>query len=359
MTGLFQKTLQGVPHDRPPVWFMRQAGRYHSHYQAIRKAHSFLNICRTPEIACDVAMGPIDDFDFDAAILFSDILFPIEAMGIDLDFSPGPVLSHLLRSPEDMDHYRPCADFADFIGFQGEAIQKTRAALPKDKSLLGFIGGPLTLYIFAVEGTAQKVDFSASLYGFIDGRFMGFMDRLLPMLWENLALQADAGADTLAILDSCAGLIPEDLYVNTYLPILNTLIDKFQATHPHVPILYYGKDIGPRHWGQLPLSKLAALGIDHSQDLPLALSSLPQASNIPQTSSPLAVQGNFPPMYMSLPPDEFAIKFQAFLDTILALPAADTQRWICGLGHGITPMAIEENVRTFVQGVQDIRLPQP
>ena len=349
MSTLFQKTLAGLPHDRPPVWFMRQAGRYHGHYQNVRKHHTFLEICRTPSIATEVAMGPINDFDFDAAILFSDILFPIEAMGISLEFNPKPLLSQLLQSPDDINLYRPVVDFTDFMGFQAEATRQTRKVLPADKSLLGFIGGPFTLYIFAVEGTAQKEDFSSSIAGLTDGRFQGFMDHLLPMLGANLRLQANAGADVLAILDSCAGLIPEEIYTAVYLPLLNALVDDIQSTHPETPLLYYGKGLRPSYWSKFPLEKFAAIGIDHRQNL---------LEMLRHFSCKLAIQGNFTPSHMALPEAAFSIKLHEFLRIKTTLPAEAGRRWICGLGHGIIPQARETNVRTFVKAVKDLRLPQ-
>src|ERR1044071_270057 len=100
--SLFRQAIAGENKGRPPIWMMRQAGRYHAHYQAMKQKHTFLELCRTPELACEVTMGPIHDFDFDAAILFSDILFPLEVLGVPLDFAPGPQLGFLLQSKEDL-----------------------------------------------------------------------------------------------------------------------------------------------------------------------------------------------------------------------------------------------------------------
>src|SRR5579884_3669814 len=146
--NLFQKTLRNENSGRPPVWFMRQAGRYHSHYQKLRARHSFMELCRKPEVAAEVTFGPIQDFGFDAAILFSDLLFPLEAMGTGLRYDPGPKLDRHLRSPEDLKNLKGGAALASHMGFQAEAMKLIRAALPAEKGLLGFVGGPLTLFCY-------------------------------------------------------------------------------------------------------------------------------------------------------------------------------------------------------------------
>src|SRR6185437_12632834 len=192
--------------SRPPVWLMRQAGRYHSHYQRLKERHSFMDLCRKPELACEVTMGPIRDFGFDAAILFSDLLFPLESMGTGLRYEPGPKLDRHLRSVEDLKWMKGGRDLAPELGFQAEALKKIRSELPAEKGLLGFVGGPLTLFCYAVEGT-HSGDLASSKAGLSDGRYSGFTEKLLGLLAENMALQARGGADAIAILDTCAGEI--------------------------------------------------------------------------------------------------------------------------------------------------------
>jgi uroporphyrinogen decarboxylase len=154
--NLFQKTLaRSNDTGTPPIWLMRQAGRYHAHYQNLRKTHGFLDLCRNAKVSAEAAMGPIRDFDFDAAILFSDILFPIEAMGVSLDFNPGPQLGRLLGSKADLAHYTPTLDPQGFFGFQAVALAELRRQLPAEKGLIGFVGGPLTLYQFACTGSGK------------------------------------------------------------------------------------------------------------------------------------------------------------------------------------------------------------
>jgi len=138
---------------RPPVWFMRQAGRYHQHYQRLRARHEFIELCKNPELATAVTLGPIEDFGFDAAILFSDLLFPLEALGMGLSYAPAPALSWHLRSVADLARLHTGEQLVQQLQFQGEALQLIRRRLPPECGLIGFVGAPFTLYAYAVAGS--------------------------------------------------------------------------------------------------------------------------------------------------------------------------------------------------------------
>jgi uroporphyrinogen decarboxylase len=338
MNSLFARTLARQNHSPiPPIWFMRQAGRYHAHYQALRKDYSFLDLCRNPEISAEAAMGPIRDFDFDAAILFSDILFPLEAMGISLDFNPAPQLGRLLREPADLQHYQPTQDVAGFFGFQADALQELRRQLPTEKGLIGFVGGALTLYQFAAEGSGKQ-EFDRS--GLTDGRFQGFMEKLLPLLAENMAIQAEAGIDCMAILDSSAGILSLAEYETHYLPYLQQLLALFRARCPQIPVLYYSKGTDAGWWRLLKTIPIQGLGIDYHMSLPEALN---------EFGAEYAIQGNIPPEWMNLEWTALEPKLLERFAAVKALPLSARKGWICGLGHGILPQARQENVRHFVQ----------
>src|ERR1700678_3877442 len=134
----FLNAIYNQPQNCPPIWFMRQAGRYHRHYQKLREKHSFMELCKNPELAAEVAMGPIDDFDFDVAILFSDLLFPLEALGMGLEYGDsGPKLEWNLR-PETLGRLRNLEDAIPELIFQKEAMKLTRERLNPEKSLIGF-----------------------------------------------------------------------------------------------------------------------------------------------------------------------------------------------------------------------------
>ena len=141
--NLFQQAIRRENSGRPPVWFLRQAGRYHSHYQNLRARNSFMDVCKKPEIACEAALGPVQDFGFDAAILFSDLLFPLEAMGMGLEYSPGPKLAWHIETPEDAERLDSGSNLVSQLAFQAEAVRLTRQHLPASTGLLGFVAAHL------------------------------------------------------------------------------------------------------------------------------------------------------------------------------------------------------------------------
>lgn len=292
-------------------------------------------------------MGPVRDFDFDAAILFSDILFPLEAMGIGLDFAPGPKLAQHLRTRDDLKSYDAKIP-ADFFEFQAEALRQTRAMLSPEKGLIGFVGGPLTLYFFAVEGSHKGACESAHA-GLNDGRFASFMEKLAPVLLQNMMTQAAAAPDCIALFDSCAGDIALEDYAEIYRPHLSQTLRDFHQAYPHMPILYYGKGLSPNHWECLRDLPIACLGVDQHQDLPHAMR---------EYGAHYALQGNFDPLHLTLTPPEFAQKASEFFAAMTTVPAELRKGWVCGLGHGVTPSAREENVKHFVQMTRAFFTPQ-
>lgn len=340
MTNRFVNALNRENKDTPPIWLMRQAGRYHSHYMGYRKEHGFLDICKKPQIACEVTMGPIDEFDFDAAIVFSDILFPIEQMGLDLVFDPGPKFNHYLRSLNDLDRYKSGAELAHGMSYQADALNKLRTALPASKGLIGFVGGLMTLYIFAVEGTHKK-SLDSAHKGLIDGRFEGFMEKMIPILAENMVLQAKTNPDCLAILDSAAGTVDPVFFDNNYRPYLDRLIALFRKQCPDTKLLYYAKNITIETWKTLGDLGVQAFGIDHNQHLPELFDLYGDTH---------ALQGNIPPETMSMTEDEAQAKIKDFL-AMMKSDVSDKHRqgWVCGLGHGILPTALEANVHHFIR----------
>ena len=148
---LFNNALNRVPQKTPPIWFMRQAGRYHSHYQNLKEDYSFEELCKNPELAAQTALGPINDFDFDVSILFSDILFPLEALGMDLKYNPGPIFGKFINN-SNYDELKTAEEAVFDLTFQSEALKITREILPKNKSLIGFVGGPWTVACYMING---------------------------------------------------------------------------------------------------------------------------------------------------------------------------------------------------------------
>jgi uroporphyrinogen decarboxylase len=334
--------------NRPPVWFMRQAGRYHSHYQNLKRSHSFMDLCKVPEIAAETTFGPIRDFDFDAAILFSDLLFPLEVLGMGLEYSPGPKLGWHLKETSDLKKLNPqnlsTEELLQGIAYQGKALQLIRRGLAPTKSLLGFVGGPLTLFYYAVEGSHQG-SLSDAKKGLTDGRYDGFFKVLAPLLIENMCLQARSGADAVAVMDTCAGDVEPALYREVVVPTLREVLIQFRRRHPATPVVYYSKGTGPTHWQHLDGIPFECLGIDWHSDLSQVLQSFGQKWSI---------QGNFDPNLMLLNEQACMREIEKFFAPVLKLPRETLKGWICGLGHGVLQWTPERNVRNFIRYQREI-----
>lgn len=332
---LLQQALARRNTQRPPVWFMRQAGRYHRHYQRLRARHEFIDLCKRPELAEEVTMGPIEDFGFDAAILFSDLLFPLEAMGMGLTYEPGPKLGWHLRTPADLERLQGGAGRAQHMAFQAEALARVRARLDPQRSLIGFVGGPLTLFAYAVAGSHEG--FARGALDDHDGQlYRGFVERLQPLLAANMVLQAQGGADCVAIFDTAAGTLSPQAFGRQVTPALKGLLTDFRAHCPRTPVIYYSRDTGPAHWELLRDLDIQCLGIDWRHDIGQALGSF---------ADHWAVQGNIDPEWLLLPRAELTLRLREFFSRMQQLPAAQRAAWVCGLGHGVLQHTPEDNVR--------------
>ncbi len=336
---LFKTAVLKQNRSRPPVWFMRQAGRYHSHYQELKKKYTFIELCKIPEVACEATMGPIRDFDFDAAILFSDLLFPLEVMGMGLRYDVGPQLDWHLRSKEDLQRLSGGAHLVEKLAFQGKALELIRKELPQSKALLGFVGGPLTLFCYAVAGSHQG-ELRSARAGMQDGRFEGFVEKLFDLLVENMVLQAQSGATAVAILDTCAGEFDSKLYQEKIVPVLKAVMTQFQKRCPQTPLVYYSKGTGPAHWNSLKDLPISCLGIDWRHNI---------ADVLQNWSSNWAIQGNVDPQWLFLPSDELEVKLREVFESVRQLDPKYRRGWICGLGHGVLPKTPESNVRLFLK----------
>jgi uroporphyrinogen decarboxylase len=331
----FQNALARIPQVTPPVWLMRQAGRYHRHYQDLRQQFSFMDLCKQPELAAQVALGPVVDFDFDAAILFSDLLFPLEALGLGLEYTDaGPQLGWKL-TPESVWKMRSVDEAFEHLGFQGQAMRATRRLLPDNKSLIGFVGGPWTLFVYAVEGTHKHVENAVRALSL----FEKFCETMVPLLTRNIALQMENGAEVIMIFDTAAGELPPGVFQSAVVPQLERLAHVFPAA-----LGYYSKGTTRAHLDD-PLftgGRFAGIGVDHHWDLGDAFAMFPHGF----------VQGNFDQnLLLSSSPDELKRDVERFLDPLLE---HDRAGWICGLGHGVLPKTPEENVRRFINTVREV-----
>jgi uroporphyrinogen decarboxylase len=335
----FQNAVKGIPQQAPPVWFMRQAGRYHKHYQALRREHSFVELCKKPLLAAEVAMGPIRDFDFDVAILFSDLLFPLEALGMGLKYDPAPELSFQLTTSKLKD-LKPVRAAIEDLYFQKEAMEATRRVLPQDKSLIGFVGGPWTLFTYAVEG-GHKGNLINAKTG-ID-LYHKFCESLLPLLEMNIRLQLEGGAEVVMVFDTAAGELGPGLFTQHLAPHLRSLAQTFPGK-----LGYYSKGTVPAHLTAVRgCVAFAGFGVDHRFDIKQEL--LGQRHGF--------LQGNFDQALLFSQAEDFEKHLIGFLEPLRLLTPEQRRHWVCGLGHGVLPQTPEDNVRNFVKRVREVFTP--
>jgi len=331
----FQNALARRAQATPPIWLMRQAGRYHKHYQGLREKYSFMDLCKRPELAAAVALGPVLDFDFDAAILFSDLLFPLEALGMGLEYTDrGPQLGWNLDGTT-ISQLRSLDEAWPHLLFQGEAVRATRDRLPSDRSLIGFVGGPWTLFVYAVEGShkGSLVESKRLL-----PLFPRFCETIVPLLVRNIELQLETGAELVMVFDTAAGELSPDIFDAEVVPQLQALIGKSASR-----IGYYSKGTQPAHLRH-PLftdGGLAGIGVDHRWNMSEAFDLFRHGF----------VQGNFDQALLLCEREELKKHLQRYLDPLSNRAAPG---WICGLGHGVLPGTPEDNVRIFVDTVREV-----
>ena len=336
MNKKFKNVLNGIAQPVPPIWFMRQAGRYHSHYQELRKRYSFEQLCKTPELATEVACGPIDDFDYDVAILFSDILFPLELMGLNLTFDPGPKFSHFLNEVHEK-NYISEEKVEQYFSFQAKAIALTKDALPKDKSLVGFVGGPWTVLSYGL-GMKDRLSVNRSA-------IQPFMEKLLyeqliPILRKNIEIQFKAGAEIVYIFDTNSKQLGNVYFLEKYIPELrNELFSVFENR-----LAYFSKNQSFYDQPITEINNLNLAGVVFSANSGFEDFLKPQKN--------FFVQGNFNPLSLLKSHSEYCIDFDHFLNNIKKLNNAERKGWICSLSHGVLPKTPEQNVHHFIDAIR-------
>ena len=330
----FRNALSRQPQATPPIWLMRQAGRYHRHYQSLRRRHSFMDLCKRPELAAEVALGPVRDFDLDAAILFSDLLFPLEALGMGLQYTDGgPELGWRLNQ-ENFTRLRSIEEAWPHLLFQGDAVRATRELLPADRSLIGFVGGPWTLFVYAVAGSHQAAAVASQELAL----FASFCERLIPLLVRDIELQLANGAELVMIFDTAAGNLSPKIFQSEVVPQLAQLTAKVPQQ-----LGYYSKGTNQAHL-DCPLfteGNWAGVAVDHQWDLQDAFELFPRGF----------IQGNFDQRLLLLERNELK---HLLLDYLRPQASEARPGWICGLGHGVLPTTPEENVRLFVNTVREV-----
>lgn len=325
-----------------PVWFMRQAGRYHNHYQNIKKNSDFMTMCTNPKLACEVTHGPIDDFKFDAAILFSDLLFPLQQMGLGLEYAPGPKLGKKLETLADFDGLQEVAPASEFYAFQGEACKLLRDSLANDVTLLGFVGAPFTLFSYAVEGSHAGA-LVKSKTGLYDGRFDRFVDILFDNLIEEMRIQAVGGAQAIALFDTAIGELTLKDFTEIVLPVIKKITKTFKAEFPDKKIIYYSKHTQLSFLRSIEDDNIDVLGVDWKHHIP---------SLLKEFGNDYYIQGNIDPCWLHLPWEKLQANSKEYFNEMKD-SGAPLNKWICGLGHGVLQHTPEENVRNLVSMIHE------
>ncbi|MCF6291656.1 MAG: uroporphyrinogen decarboxylase [Desulfobacterales bacterium] len=338
MNDTFLKACLGEKTDYTPVWMMRQAGRYLPDYQRVRGKVSFLELCKTPELACQVTLQPVDILGVDAAILFSDILIPMEAMGLTLRFleKRGPVFPDPVRSRAAVDRLI-IPDPDDETGFVMQTIRLLRQELKVP--LIGFSGAPFTLATYLIEGGSSKFFFETKKMMFTEPElYHRLLDKITDCTSLYLKAQAAAGAQALQIFDSWAGVLAPGDFARFALPYVQRIIRELRQT-TDVPIIYFANNGATL----LELSKTSGadvLGLDWRVDIGAAAD---------QVGDQVSLQGNLDPIALLLPERELAARVEKILAN-----GRKARGHICNLGHGIQPTTPPEQAKLFIDLVHEL-----
>jgi len=328
--------LRCEPNDRPPVWLMRQAGRCLPEYRALRRDHSFRELIGKPELAAEVTLQPVRRFDFDAAIIFSDILVIPEALGLPFEFSEqGGLRIQTLKDVAEIDRLEP-EGVVEQLGHVAETLILVRKELGGRTGLLGFAGAPWTLANYMLDGPSGA-SHARALALFRENRaaFDRLSEKIARATADYLKMQIAAGADAVQIFDSLAGLLPGDEFEAASARWVREIIAELRGA---APVIFFAKD--SRNWPAQINTGARVLGIDYEIEMAQALSALP--ANI-------GVQGNLNPSLLSEAAPE-AVRRES-----LRLLEATRGRagYIFNLGHGVLPDSKLDNIEALVSTVRN------
>ncbi|HSM86379.1 MAG TPA: uroporphyrinogen decarboxylase [Candidatus Limnocylindrales bacterium] len=334
----FVRACRCEPVDVTPIWLMRQAGRYMAEYRAVRKKHSILEICKTPEIAAEVTITAAERLDVDAAIIFADLLLPLEVMGLPFRFEAGegPVIEQPVRSSKAVDALQ--THRAAELGYVAESVGKVVKHFGDKLPVIGFCGAPFTLASYMIEGGGSRNYVHTKKMMYTEpAAWQKLMRKLVDVLAAYAADQVSAGADALQIFDSWVGCLSVEDYRQYVLPFATDLVRRLQQSK--VPIIYFGTDTATL----LPSMKETGadvIGVDWRFPLDQAWASLNFQG---------AVQGNLDPVLLFADQKELHKRTDAILRQAGGRPGH-----IFNLGHGILPETPVDNVRALVNFVREL-----
>lgn len=333
---LYLRALRGESVSRPPVWMMRQAGRYLPEFIAIREKYDFFTRCRTPELASEITVQPIRRYGMDAAILFSDILVVPQAMNIPFEMKAGvgPFLQNPIRTQKDVDNtFIP--DINDSLGYVMEAIKMTKQMLNDEIPLIGFAGSPWTVFCYCVQGQGSKSFDKAKEFCFTQPiaahqLLQKITDTTIAYLKEKVA----AGVNAVQVFDSWGGMLSPEDYQEFSWKYIQQIVD---ALHELAPVIAFGKGC----WfalEEMSKSKVSALGVDWTVSPKIARK---------LTNNSVTLQGNLDPSRLLSPPKEIKKLVTKMIDDF------GKDKYIVNLGHGILPNIPLDNAKAFIDAVKE------
>lgn len=335
---LFLKALKGETVERPPVWMMRQAGRYLPDFMKLKEKYDFFTRCRTPELATEITVMPIHQIGTDAAILFSDILVVPQAMNIEVEMKPGlgPWLPNPVRTTKDVENVI-VPDVHETLGYVMDAIKMTKKELNDEVPLIGFAGSPWTILCYAVQGQGSKNFDIAKKFCFTNPQAAHtLLQKITDTTIAYLKAKVAAGVDAVQIFDSWGGMLSPEDYQKFSWRYIQQIIDALKGeTH----VIAFGKGC----WfalNEMARSGASALGVDWTCS----------ARNARYLSGgQITLQGNFDPSRLYSPPDEIKRMVHQMINDF------GKDRYIVNLGHGILPDIPVENAKAFVDAVKEYK----
>jgi len=343
------RVLRGEALDVPPVWLMRQAGRYLPEYRATReKAGSFLELCYTPELAEEVTLQPIRRFGFDAAILFADILLVPHALGQKLEFveGEGPRLDPV-RDLAGLMRLKPVGEVDAVLAPVYETVRRLARSLPPEVALIGFAGAPWTVvsYMVAGRGTPDQGPAREWMYRDPEG-FGRLIDLVTAATVHYLGRQIEAGAEAVKLFDSWAGSLAPDMFGRFVTAPASRITRELKERYPDIPVIGFPRGAGGKYPGFAAASGVDAVALDSGVPLGWARETMSSPTQRDQPRRGVALQGNLDPMLM-------VTGGRALRDTALGI--VESMRGVphvFNLGHGITPDADPANVELLLQAVR-------
>ena len=340
MNSRFLEACRRRPTDVRPVWFMRQAGRYLKQYREIRARHGILEICKRPDLAAQVTLQPVEILDVDAAIIFADLLLPLEPMGLKLTFAAGegPVIENTVRTSGDI--YNLSISNTDDLGYVGEAIQLVSRALSGRVPLIGFTGAPFTMASYMIEGGSSRNFLRTKQMMYRDETlWRRLMGKLVDVLGSFGVLQVASGARIIQVFDSWVGALGPDDYVRYVAPYSRALIERIRGAG--VPVIHFGTGAAG-FFKELHAAGGDVMGVDWRINIDQAWLDISYRS---------AVQGNLDPAALFAPIPEIRTRVHELLKRTGTRPGH-----IFNLGHGILPETPVEHVKACVEIVREYRL---